>query len=166
MKIKIALFCLILPLMAFTGVHKYYVSITQVEYVPKKESLQLISRIFIDDLEDVLQARYDENLVLAYKNEESQVEGYLEKYLRSKIGVKINGKEMPLTYIGKEYDKDIAIIYLEVEKVKTISSIEFTNTVLFDLFEGQQNIMRTKINSKSKSFILTRQNDKAMLNYD
>ncbi|MCF1190730.1 peptidase E [Mangrovimonas sp. AS39] len=163
---KYLLILFVVPLMAFSSLHKYYVSITQVEYVPEKKSLQLISRIFIDDLEDVLQARYDENLVMAYKNEDKQVDLYVEKYIRSKFGIKINGQEVSLNYIGKEYEDDIAIVYLEVENVKKISSIEITNSVLYDLYEEQQNIIRTKINSKNKSFILTRENDKAMLNYD
>lgn len=166
MKLKYLFILFVVPLMAFSSLHKYYVSITQVEYVPEKKSLQLISRIFIDDLEDVLQARYDENLVMAYKNEDKQVDLYVEKYIRSKFGIKINGQEVPLNYIGKEYEDDIAIVYLEVENVKKISAIEITNSVLYDLYEEQQNIIRTKINSKNKSFILTRENDKAMLNYD
>ena len=48
--IKQLFLILILPLFAFTTMHKYYVSVTQINYLQEKQSVQLISRIFIDDL--------------------------------------------------------------------------------------------------------------------
>ena len=50
-RIKILIILAILPFFAF-GVHKYYISLTEVEYVPEKASLQIISRYFIDDLDE------------------------------------------------------------------------------------------------------------------
>lgn len=107
MKLKYLFILFVVPLMAFSSLHKYYVSITQVEYVPEKKSLQLISRIFIDDLEDVLQARYDENLVMAYKNEDKQVDLYVEKYIRSKFGIKINGSIKACNAMRHKFPKPI-----------------------------------------------------------
>jgi hypothetical protein len=56
--------------------------------------------------------------------------------------------------------------YLEIENVEEIKSFEVTNQILFDMFQEQQNIVRTNINSKQKSFMLTTQNDKAQLSYE
>lgn len=66
--IKKTILVLLLPLLAFTTFHKYYVSVTQIEYVKKQQSVQIISRIFLDDFEDVLQARYNEKLFLLTTN--------------------------------------------------------------------------------------------------
>ena len=55
--------------------------------------------------------------------------------------------------------------YLEIEGVKEINSFEIQNLVLFDLYAEQQNIIRTNINSKNKSFILIKENDKGLLNF-
>ena len=156
----------ILPLLAFTTVHKYYVSVTQIDYIEEREELQLTSRIFIDDLEKLLRQRYDESITLAGDNESDKVDLYLGKYLRQKIGVKINGETRTLSFLGKEYEDDIAICYLEISDIQSIKSIEITNTVLFDIFEEQKNIIRMKINSKRKSFILIPENDKGLLNFD
>ena len=52
-------FALILVLLnGFSFVHKYYVSITQIDFVEEQESVQITSRIFIDDLEDVFRERF------------------------------------------------------------------------------------------------------------
>jgi len=52
---KVFKFCVILfiiPFFAFTAVHKYYISVTQINYVKEQESVQIISRLFIDDFEN------------------------------------------------------------------------------------------------------------------
>ncbi|WP_299782754.1 DUF6702 family protein [uncultured Formosa sp.] len=156
----------LVPLLAFTTAHKYYVSITEVHYVKEKKSVQIITRIFIDDLEKLVRERFDESITLAGKNESEKVDYYLEKYLTEKIKIKINGQNTVLQFIGKEYDNDIAICYIEIPKIDHISDIEIENMVLFDIFEEQQNVVRLNINNKKKSFILIKENDKGLLKLD
>lgn len=152
--------------MAFTSVHKYYVSVTQVNYIKEKSSVQITSRIFIDDFENLIRNRYDESITLADKNEPKIADTYIERYLKDKIKIKINNKDAKLNFIGKEYDTDIMRCYLEIEGVKEITSIKITNQLLFDLYSEQQNIVKTKINSKQKSFLLILQKDHALLNFN
>ena len=163
---KIILLFFVFLLVAFTTAHKYYVSVTQINYVKAQESVQIISRIFIDDFENLLRKRYDENITLAGKDEQKIVDTYIEQYLNDKIKIKINNKPAKLNFIGKDYDTDIMRCYLEIENVKAINSFQITNKLLFDLYEEQQNIVKTKINSKQKSFLLILQKDNALLNFN
>lgn len=164
--IKLLIVLFVLPLFAFTAAHKYYISVTQINYIKESKSIQIISRIFIDDFENLLRERYDENITLVGEEELQTTDLYIERYLTEKLKIKINGKETSLSFIGKEYDVDIMKCYLEIEDIGSIESMEIKNKVLFDLFDDQQNIVKTKINSKQKSFILISQNDKAVLNFN
>ncbi|MCF8272262.1 MAG: peptidase E [Flavobacteriaceae bacterium] len=163
---KILLLLGLIPIFAFTAFHKYYISVTQIDYIQEKQSVQITTRIFIDDFEKVLRERYNETIVLADKNEPTEVNAYIEKYLKSKIKVKINDKDMNLVFVGKEYDMDLVQCYLEIEQVKNINSIEISNQVLFDVFDEQQNMVKTKINNKQKSFLLNQNNKNAVLNFN
>lgn len=163
--LKILLLVGIVPILMGVGIHKYYVSVTEIEYVKEKKSVQIITRLFVDDLEFVLRKRYNENLTLTKKNESEAVNTFLIKYLKDKFQVKINGEEVTYEFIGKEYDTDIVYCYMEIKNVSQIKSFEVQNTLLFDGFEDQQNIVKTTINSKNKSFILIPQNDKGLLNF-
>jgi len=163
--LKIAILLLVIPALAFTVPHKYYVSVTSVEYVKEKESVQIISRIFIDDFENLLRKRYDDKITLAIQDELSTVNMYTERYLKEKLQIEINGKPVKLNFIGKEYEDDIMFCYLEIEGVKTINSIEITNKVLLDLFSEQENIIKCKINGKNKSFLLREGNISRLLNF-
>ena len=160
------LFLFLVLFLSFTAVHKYYVSVTQIDFIPEKQTVQITSRIFIDDLEKLLRERYDKDITLATKNESPKVAVYIEKYLKEKLKIKINNKEVSLNFIGKQYDTDIIKCYLEIEDVKTIETIEISNQLLFDIFSDQQNIIKTKINAQQKSFILFPQNTSNILEFN
>lgn len=166
-KLKIFLCVIAVSLMSFTTAHKFYVSVTQINYIEEKAEVQITSRIFIDDLEQLLRERYDETIILAGdKPEPKKVNELIGKYLSQKLTIVINGEEKAFKFLGKEYEDDIALCYMEISDIRSINSVEITNSVLFELFDEQQNIIRTKINSKKKSFILIPENDKGLLNFD
>ncbi|SDS11472.1 DUF6702 family protein [Winogradskyella sediminis] len=168
MKFKAILFVLLsLPfLISNTNNHEYYVSVTVVEYAKKEQSLQIISQIFIDDFETLIRKRFDESITLAIDDESEMVDTYMTKYLKDKLKILVNGKTVNFTFIGKEYKDDIAYCYLEVENVSKLESIEITNQILFDVFSGQQNIVRLKVYEKNKSFLLVPDNDVCLLNFN
>ncbi|GAB5475988.1 MAG: hypothetical protein Mars2KO_40870 [Maribacter sp.] len=155
-----------LPLLAFTTVHKFYVSVTNVGYSEKEDALQITSRVFIDDMDAVMKERYDIYTELDTERESPLAEEYLEKYLRTKFVVEVNGEPRTYDYIGKKYDNDVVIFYLEIPQLKypEVSSIQIQNEMLTDLFDDQQNIVHFKIDGKKKSFVLMKENTKGVLN--
>lgn len=165
-QIKVLLLVIVLPCLMAAGVHKFYVSTTKVEYKEEKKSLQIITKLFIDDIEDVLQERYSPSIRLATKKETKAAEDFLKKYVLQKFKVEIDGKEIPLTYIGREYEIDVVKIYLEASKVSNIETIEIENKILFEISPDQQNIVHVKRGDTKKSFILDKDNPNGMLNFD
>ena len=85
MKKFIILIISVLVFGSFTELHKFYVSVTQVEYKREEASLQIISRLFIDDIEELLQERYNKDIVLGAKGEKGKVDFYLDNYLHQKM---------------------------------------------------------------------------------
>lgn len=146
------------------GLHKFYVSTTAMEYVPEKKSLQIISKIFIDDLEDVLQARYDKNVSLATSKERPQDETYLKEYVMKKMKIWLDGEEVTLNYIGRKYEVDLVKVFLEVSPIEAFETLEMENNLLFDLTNEQQNIVHLKYVRNRKSMIMNPENPKGMLN--
>lgn len=153
---------MVFPTLAF-GLHEYYISLTKVDYIAEKESVQIIMRFFIDDVEKVLETRTELPMELATKNEHKNTDRFLEAYIRGKFKVDINGLDQTYTYLGKEYEHDIVYIYLEIENVKEIKSIQVQNAMLFEEFESQQNFIKLTLGEIQKTFILVKANDKEML---
>ncbi len=151
-------------LSSFTA-HKFYVSVTQIDYNKEQKSLQIISRVFVDDIEDLLQERYDTTIVLNVNEETPKAGVYLQKYFNQKLKLKVDGKEVNFTFLGKEYEDDLVICYLEIENIQAFESIEISNEILMDLFEEQQNIVHVKKENQRKSLILEKGKSIGLLNF-
>ena len=155
---------LLLPLVAFST-HKYYLSLTQIEYNQEQKSLQIIINVFMDDIEKAVNTDYQIDLQLTTKNELANANEYFEKYLREKLQFKLSNKELIYNYLGKEYEGDLVYFYLEIENVLSPQPLEISNRILVNYFEEQQNVVKMKIGKKRKSKILNKQNDKALLKF-
>ncbi|MCX2719248.1 DUF6702 family protein [Lentiprolixibacter aurantiacus] len=161
----ICLFLLTMPLLGFTA-HKFYVSVTHVNYVEKDDAFQITTRIFIDDFEAVLLERYGVKTALATPGESSVADSYIEKYLRAKLQIKLDGELQKYKFLGKRYDNDVIICYLEITQVNRpgMKSLEVQNEILTEMFEEQQNLVHLKVQGKKKSFVLYKESNKGMLN--
>ena len=164
--LKKSFLIVLLPLFAFTVAHKFYLSVTNIVYSKKDDALQVTMRIFVEDLEKVLEERYDIKTYLDSDKESELAKEYIEKYLRAKFVIYIDGKKRSYDFIGIKYDTDIIMCYLEVSKINLpkIRSIVIQNEVLTDIYDEQQNVVHFKINKKKKSFVLTKSDTKGMLN--
>ena len=162
-KLVLILFTASLTLTSLSSLHKYYVSTTNVAYSEEDKTLQVITRIFTDDLEMLLKERYGIEANLATEEESKLTDEFLQKYFSQKLSFTVNGEAKTLTFLGKTYEQDIVKCFIEVGEVEDISSILVENQVLFDLFEDQQNIVHFKLKGKRKSFLLIRENDKGLL---
>ena len=163
-ELKILFLILVIPLFAF-GVHKYYISLTKIDFVEKEKSVQITMRFFIDDIEKTLEGRYKIELELATEEENKNANIYLEKYIASKFEIIIDQKVKSFKFLGKEYENDIVFFYLEITNIEIINQISVQNRMLFEEFPDQQNFVKTNINKSKKTFILRKENDKEMLNF-
>ena len=161
---KSLIFLLIFPMCAFT-IHKYYVSLCEIEYVEEQRSVQITIGMFIDDLEFTLNKNHTANLYLATPDEAPNIDTYYEKYLNEHLNMLINDRARSYEYIGKEYDDDVVRFYLEITNVEQLISMEIINTSLFRDFEDQQNIIKIKVKKFNKTFYLNRKNEKGVLNF-
>ena len=155
---------LLLPLVAFQA-HKYYLSLTKIDYVLESQSIQITSRIFIDDIEVVLNKKYGQSFKLDTNKEVEDANTYIDKYMSNLLIIKINDKITSFNYLGKKYETDVVYLFAEIENVVEIKTIEVQNRILMDDFPEQQNIIKLNINDKKKSFILTADSDKDLLKF-
>jgi len=154
--IKATLILLWISLSSFMGLHKYYVSVTEINYTTEKASLQIVSRLFIDDFETVLQKRYNENFRLDDENLAKQRLDYIQRYYDKKLVISVNGILQKVNLLGVKFEDDMIVSYLEVLDVDSLDSLTVTNKLLFDTEQNQQNITHITVNSKKKSFLFVK----------
>lgn len=166
MKLKKYLFLLLLiPLFAFTTMHKFYLSLTQIEYNEKSKALQVTMNLFIDDFELTLNNTFNKDFNLNTEQELTDNDRYIHQYLIRHFKLKLNGKSLTFKYIGKRYEADLVFLYFEYENVLDVKSIEIENTMLFSYFEDQKNLIKLKIKGEFDSLLLIKDKKKGLLNF-
>jgi hypothetical protein len=150
--------------MAFT-MHKYYISLTKIEYKKENSTIQITMRIFIDDLQEALNKTYGKNFELAIPDESTELRPLIKDYISNNFYIKINDKLLKYNYLGKEYEKDVVYLYLETQNIEFINSIEVKNSMLTRRFPTQQNFIKIYMNGIKKTFLLSQGNDKDLLKF-
>lgn len=155
----------ILPLFAFTAIHKYYVALTDIEFNEKEQSVQMIMNVFMDDIELALNNEFNIDAQIANANEVKELDDYFYKYLQKHFKISINNQEKSYQFVGKEYDGNIVFFYLEVNNISEVKSIKINNTVLIKEYADQQNLIKAKVYNERKSLFLSKKNDKGLLKF-
>jgi hypothetical protein len=161
---KTLLFLLLIPLVSFST-HKYYLSLTQLNFKNETKSIQIIINVFLDDIETALNSDYTINLQLTTEKEIANNDLYFEKYLKEKLDFKVDGIHRNFNYIGKEFDGDLIYFYLEIENIHQVHTIDIVNNILTNHFPEQQNLIKSKVGTKHKSVLLSKDENSAKLKY-
>ena len=165
MKKVIISICLILFFWTLTSFsfHKFYIAIYQIEYAQDKKMLQITSRIFIDDINEVLEKNYHKKTHIGEKNQSTEDIVLMNKYISDKFTIKVNGQYKALQFVSTEVENNILIGYYKITDISKIKTLEVKNSILIDLFPEQQNIIQSKLYGEKQSLLLSIDNIKAML---
>lgn len=165
MKLKTYLFLLLtIPLFSFSS-HKYYLSLTEINFNKETKAVQVIINVFMDDIELALNKDFGIDLQLTTKKELKNNGIYFKKYLHKKLEFTINNKIQNFNYIGKEYEGDFVFFYLEIENVENVKTLSVSNKVLTDHFPKQQNLIKVKVGKKNKSVLLSKEAYKTSIKF-
>ncbi len=160
---KFLLIFIVISLSSF-GLHKYYVSLTQIHHNEKTKSVEITLQVFTDDLELSLENQFKESFLIGTSKEIPQTNQFIFDYLNQKLQLKINGKSVQYKMIGKNIEDDLTYIFLEISDIKALKSIDITNKIFFETFEEQQHIVKIKIKGIHKNIILYKNSDNAFIN--
>ncbi len=152
----------VIGLLSF-GVHKFYTAIYQIEFVPKKKMIQITTRIFYDDLNEALEAKYHKRTFVGTEKETPEDLVVLKKYLAEKFIIKVNGQSKSMNFISKEVEDNVLICYLSIKEIAKIKTLEVENTIIMEKHSEQQNIIQANFNGEKQSLLLTSDNFKGML---
>ncbi len=155
---------LLIPLLAFM-LHKEYYSLTNIVFNPQEKSVQVTIRLFTDDMEFALKNQFEKAIELGTDREIKEADHLLELYLNQRFTIAINANKTPFAFIGKEFEKDVMYVYLEIPNISDIQQIEVRNAILIDSFSEQENIVKINYLTTRRSMILTQQHEKELIKF-
>jgi hypothetical protein len=132
--------------------------VTEIEYSEKNKSLQITTRIFIDDLElSVRKQTNQESLDLLEPGTGTTTDQLISAYLKEHFKISIDGKPVKINYLASEIEEPAIICYLEIENVKKLKTLSVTNTVIQETHDDQSNLVHITYKSPIKSYRLVRE---------
>jgi hypothetical protein len=134
-------------------IHPYYVSTLEIDFRPDRAALQITIRVFTDDWQLMLNTHYDKTLRLDPDTDTEKVLTHSVDYFQQHLELNLNGTDVTPSVLGKEYQDDQLVMYLEITGVAELQTLAVSNRILFAELEGQQNIVRIKTPTKRKSFL-------------
>ncbi|MEN8768147.1 MAG: DUF6702 family protein [Candidatus Arcticimaribacter sp.] len=164
MKSKLILILFVF-LCSFTITHDYYLSTTNIKWVPAKQQVQLTSRFFLEDIEALMQKETGQKVVFSPDSNLAEIDAFVKDFYLSNLAITIDGEQQEIAYLGREYkDDDLLVVYAEVVfPAKEFKTLDVKASFLIDFLTGQQNIVHLITPNQKKSFLLT--NKKAALDF-
>jgi len=138
------------------NLHEFHASKCLIEYRSDEKAIQISLHLFIDDVEEALRRQGADKLFLCSEKESKQAVTYLERYLKQALQLKLDGKERPFRFVGKEASDDWMGMwcYLEVSDVPAFQELSLTNALLTEVFDDQKNIVSIVGPDHKKSALL------------
>jgi hypothetical protein len=109
---------------------------------------------------------YKAQLDITLSKDKSAFDKYIPDYVARHFTLTVDGRTLPLTYVGFEKDKESAYAYFEVSNIAAVTKqISITNSFLHDFTDKQINIMHVTVGGKRQSTKLDYPDTKAGFNF-
>jgi hypothetical protein len=137
--------------------HPIHVSVTEIEFDQNDEALEIMMRVFIDDLELTLRNDLSNpQLDILNPDSKTSVDELVKEYLRGHFTISLDNKVQKTNYLGHEREGQAFIFYIEVTDVKPWKTITVQNDIIMSTHEDQSNIIHVFKNDEVRSLRLTR----------
>jgi len=136
--------------------HPFYVSICQIDFNKEHQTLEISVKTFVNDLLFALKEGGSPELFLGEERENEKADDYIYDYLKRNLKIKVNGKAVSYSFIGKELETDVVWSYLEIEGVTELNKIEVECSVLTEVFESQSNIIQVNDGTGIRNLLLSK----------
>jgi len=145
----------------FTVLHPFYVSVTEIKHDAATNELQISSRIFADDLENVLKKQSRQAVDIIHPVNRGRTDSLVADYVNKHLVITVDGKTLKLHYIGYKIEEEAAWCFLEVENIKPFKQVHVKDDILYSEHPNQINMIHVILHDQRKSTKLDNPNSNA-----
>ena len=141
--------------------HPFYLAVIEAEYSSKNKELGISIKVYPDDMEAVLKKTLNKTVSFSDNNKD-QLNKLVEAYVKSHLGIKVNGSQASYDYMGFENSNEAIFIYCSISSLKNVKSVEINTDIMYDYKDEQTNIIHIILEGKRNSFKLNAPNKTAI----
>jgi hypothetical protein len=131
--------------------HTFHTSLTRIDYNAREKLAEISIQVFTHDLVPVLERFAKKNVDL---EKTPDIDKLILKYLNANFILKDKkGAAKKLVWVGKEQKVDRAYIYVEIPMNTGFDGFTLRNTIFFESFPKQVNVVVARYNEKKVDLI-------------
>ena len=146
--------------------HPLHVSVTEIEMDEKDKRLEVMMRVFTDDLELTVRQKLGKPELELLSLSENARDEIVRAYLKDRFKISLDGKPQKVNYLGHEQEDLALIFYIEVPNVKKWKTIQIQNEVIMETHSDQSNLVHVTVRETVRSLRLTKNNPVDKLTFD
>jgi hypothetical protein len=135
MRFKAVLAAALLWCSAAAQAHNFHVGLTEISFNPRTGSTEVVHTYTAHDVEALLLNLYQRHVDLGLEEDQAVFRRYLEKQFR----ITVNGKPLPLQWVGLQANVDSIVVFQEIEKTELPPGAVLLDGVLTDFLPQQVN---------------------------
>jgi hypothetical protein len=133
-------------------VHPLYISVTEINYNATDKNMEIACKVFADDFEKTLASLHKTKVDLTAPADKAAAGNMVAGYVKGHLLLRLDGKPVTLEFLGYEKESDVIWSYYQVPQTATAPrKIDIVNTLLFESFDKQINLMHVSVAGNRKS---------------
>ncbi|MDP4150610.1 MAG: hypothetical protein Q8927_13740 [Bacteroidota bacterium] len=145
--------------------HPFYVSVTEIDHKAKDKTLEVSCKLFTNDFEAALEKWAHGKVDLTHPKDRPAMDKMIGDYVLAHLRIRVDGHAVPLHMIGSEQEAEATWSYFEADGIPSVKRIDLSNSLLYDTFDQQINIMHVTVAGTRKSTRLNRPDTEAYLEF-
>ena len=135
----------------FLVFHPLYISVTEINHNAKDKTLEVSCKMFTNDFEATLEKSAHVKVDLSEPANKRVTDKLITDYVSAHLQLKVDGRAVVLHYIGSEKEADGTWCYFQVNDIPAVKRIDIMNSLLYDNFAQEINIMHVSVGGEKKS---------------
>lgn len=138
-------------LMEKNNLHPIHIATVEIEHNAADKTLEITCKTFWDDFETILSKINKSRVDLTSEKSTADNNKRIFEYIKSHLQINIDGKIMPLSFVGFEKEDVVIYSYLQADNVASVKKITITSSLMHDMFDDQSEIIHVIVNGNRKS---------------
>jgi len=131
--------------------HPLYITVTDINHNAKDKTLEISCKMFTNDFEAVLEKTGHTKVDLSDAKNKAATDKLIADYVGKHLLVKVDGRPVALQFVGSEEEEDGTWSYFQVSNISSVKKIDVSNSLLYDIFNQEINLMHASVGGVKKS---------------
>ena len=143
------------------SIHAIYISVVEIN--SKNNNLEIVFKIFRDDLEDGIKNNLGKNVSIDSQYKVDLNNKIIQEYLNAVTSIKLNNEKKELLFLNFILENERIKVNTKINNNSIIDTIEIYNEILIDVFSNQKNVIFFNIYNQLNNDFLDKSKKKTVL---